>query len=91
MRVYVLDNGRCEHDANLQATMTVLGTSIDKTPAAKWVESAIMCVLIDHPDGKILLDLGCNPNSMEGHWPLMMTMVIPCKRGQSYDVLSSKK
>ena len=77
MRVYILDNGRCECDANLQVSMTVMGTSADKTPAVKWIEGPIMCVLIDHPDGRILWDLGCHPNSMEGRWPLAMAMAIP--------------
>ncbi len=77
MRVYVLDNGKCEHDANLQVPMTVLGISVDKTPSVKWTESPIMCVLIDHPDGRILWDVGSKPNSMEGHWPMMMAMAMP--------------
>jgi len=38
---------------------------------AEWIEFPIYAVYVDHPDGKIVFDTGCNPNAMgpNGRWP----------------------
>ncbi len=69
LRLYILDNGWLEGDANWIVAMTVFGTLEDKTPPIKWISIPVYCVLIDHPDGKILYDTGCHPQAMRGYWP----------------------
>ncbi len=69
MKVYILDNGILEFDANCLVNFTTRATSVNKTPVHKWIKIPIYAVLIDHPQAKILYDTGCASNSMEGKWP----------------------
>lgn len=62
-RVYLLDNGHLECDANWMVAMSVVGTKGDPHPPAQWINIPVYAVLIDHPDGKILFDTGCSPQS----------------------------
>lgn len=77
MRLYILDNGRLEGDHNWIVAMSTVGTLEDKTPPLKWVSIPVYCVLIDHPDGKILYDTGCHPQAMTGYWPPNLQSVFP--------------
>ena len=54
--------------------------SIDNpNPPAEFVEFPVYAVLIDHPEGKILFDTGCNPDGMgeEGRWPQGIQTLFP--------------
>lgn len=62
MRLYILDNGHLECDANLVVAATVVGTKQDKTPSVKWIKIPTYAVLIDHPGKRILYDLGTHPD-----------------------------
>ncbi len=67
MKIYILDNGYLETQEN-----NVVAEADDKI-----VKLPVMAVLIDHPDGKILYDLGSNPNAMHGYWPEHLRKVYP--------------
>lgn len=70
MKMYFLDNGWLECDANGMVVNTVRGTLSNKTPACKWIKIPVWCVVIQHPQkGWILFDTGANPNAMKGAWP----------------------
>jgi len=57
--------------------MSVSGTLENKTPSIKWIRIPVYCVLIDHPDGKILYDTGCHPEAMTGYWPSGLKSIFP--------------
>lgn len=67
-KIYFLDLGKMETDMNLLVANYVLGVKSNPTPNIIWSWIPISAVLIDHPDGKILYDLGCHPDAMNG-WP----------------------
>ena len=62
IRLYILDNGRLECDANLVVAGTVVGTKEDNTPSIKWIRIPTYGVLIEHPEKNILYDLGTHPD-----------------------------
>lgn len=69
-KLYVMDNGRMSMDKNLIIAGSNQATVDDPHAPNEMVEFPIYTVLIDHPEGKILFDTACNPNSMgpEGRW-----------------------
>lgn len=69
-KLYVMDNGRMSMDKNWLINMHNPATVSNPNAATQFVEFPIYTVLIDHPEGKILFDTACNPNSMgvEGRW-----------------------
>jgi len=77
LKLYILDNGRLEGDANWIVAMSVKGTLDDKTPRIKWIRIPVYSVLIDHPEGKILYDTGCHPEAMAGYWPPGLRSIYP--------------
>ena len=72
MRVYILDTGHLECDANLIVADTVVGTKNFHTPMIKWISIPSYTVLIDHPDQTIIFDTGVNPDHI--HPPVMMDL-----------------
>lgn len=63
IKVYILDNGYLECDANWIVAGTVVGTKKMKNPRTKWIKVPTYAVLIDHPEAKILFDLGTHPEA----------------------------
>jgi glyoxylase-like metal-dependent hydrolase (beta-lactamase superfamily II) len=61
MRVYILDLGWAECDANWMVAMSVVGTKGNPHPPARWIKIPVYAVLIDHPQGKFLYDTGFPP------------------------------
>lgn len=85
MKVYILDNGWLECDENWMVAMTTYGRNNLKNPQTNWIRIPVYAVLIDHPDGKILYDLGCHPDAMKGHWPKGLQAVFPYYFNQNQD------
>lgn len=77
MKVYVLDTGWLECDKNSMVAMSVAGTKSNPVVQTQWIKIPVMAVLIDHPDGKILYDVGSNPKAMEGYWPEGLCEAFP--------------
>lgn len=69
-KLFVLDNGRMSMDKNWIIAMHNPATINNPNAPTQFVEFPIYTVLIDHPEGKILFDTACNPNSMgtQGRW-----------------------
>lgn len=63
-KVYVLDTGTMKMDKNYMIAMHNPASIDNPNPPAEFVEFPIYAVLIDHPEGKILFDTGCNPDGM---------------------------
>lgn len=78
-KLYVMDNGRMSMDKNWIIAMHNPATVSNPNPPAQFVEFPIYTVLIDHPEGKILFDTACNPNSMgsEGRWAQSTQQMSP--------------
>ena len=77
MKVYILDTGYLETDKNNVVGGATIGTYSNPYVQNEWVKLPIMAVLIDHPDGKILYDLGSNPEAMNGYWPKNLQEIYP--------------
>ncbi|MBZ9626014.1 N-acyl homoserine lactonase family protein [Clostridium sp. FP2] len=86
MKVYVLDIGWLECDKNSMVAMSVTATKSNKSPKCEWIKIPVMAILIDHPDGKILYDVGCNPKAMEGYWPEWLREAFPFYKTDEQDL-----
>lgn len=78
-KLYVMDNGRMRMDKNYMVAMHNPANIDEPNKPATFVEFPIYTVLIDHPEGKILFDTACNPNSMgeKGRWEEMTQKTFP--------------
>ena len=77
MKVYILDTGYLETDKNNVVAGATVGTYSKKHVENEWIRLPVMSVLIDHPKGKILYDLGSNPEAMNGYWPKNLQEIYP--------------
>ena len=77
MKAYVLNNGWLECDPNWMVSFSTLATLQNKDINHKWIKIPVYAVLVDHPSGKILYDLGCHPDAMKGYWPDGLLSVFP--------------
>ena len=77
IKVYILNLGKLECDENWMVAMSTVGTKQNKNVSTHWIEIPVYAVLIDHPDGKILFDLGCHPEACEGHWCQELVDIFP--------------
>lgn len=57
--------------------MSTVGTKQNKNVSTNWIEIPVYAVLIDHPDGKIIFDLGCHPAACESHWCQELVITFP--------------
>ncbi|XJZ27061.1 N-acyl homoserine lactonase family protein [Bacillota bacterium Lsc_1132] len=78
-KLYVLDNGRMRMDKNWMIAMHNPATIRNPNAQTEFVEFPVYTVLIDHPEGKILFDTACNPNSTgpEGRWGEATQQMFP--------------
>lgn len=78
-KLYVMDNGRMRMDKNNMVAMHNPATVDNPNQPATFIEFPIYTVLIDHPEGKILFDTACNPNSMgeNGRWAETIQKAFP--------------
>jgi glyoxylase-like metal-dependent hydrolase (beta-lactamase superfamily II) len=65
IKVYILDNGYLECDANWMVAGTVVGTRSNTNPQTKWIKIPTYAVLVIHPEGNLLFDLGTHPDTNE--------------------------
>ncbi|WP_152985592.1 AhlS family quorum-quenching N-acyl homoserine lactonase [Brevibacillus choshinensis] len=78
-KLFVLDTGRMQMDKGFMVAMHNPASVLNPNPPAEFVEFPVYAVLIDHPDGKILFDTGCNPEGMgeKGRWPKGVQQLFP--------------
>lgn len=84
-KLYVLDTGTMKMDKNYMVAMHNPASIDNPNPPAEFIEFPVYAVLIDHPDGKILFDTGCNPEGMgkEGRWPEGVQKLFPAFQDES--------
>ncbi|MDR7314653.1 N-acyl homoserine lactonase family protein [Brevibacillus nitrificans] len=78
-KLFVLDTGRMQMDKGFMVSMYNPASVLNPNPPAEFIEFPVYAVLIDHPDGKILFDTGCNPEGMgeKGRWPQGVQQLFP--------------
>jgi N-acyl homoserine lactone hydrolase len=78
-KMYVLDTGTMKMDKGFMVAMHNPASVLNPNPPADFVEFPVYAVLIDHPEGKILFDTGCNPEGMGegGRWPQPVQQLFP--------------
>src|SRR5690554_989754 len=78
-KLYVMDNGRMSMDKNWMIAVHNPATIHNPNAQTEFVKFPIYTVLIDHPEGKILFDTACHPNSMgqEGRWAEITQQMFP--------------
>lgn len=78
MKLYILNNGWIEGNEKEiygrdSSGSTPVNANSDENNAdyssGIWNKIPIYAILIDHPAGKIIYDLGCHPDAMKGYWP----------------------
>lgn len=62
MKAYILDTGYLACDQNWIVAMKTYATVDNLNPKRIWTKMPVYCVLIDHPEGKIIFDMGCDPD-----------------------------
>ncbi|MDN7227515.1 N-acyl homoserine lactonase family protein [Planococcus liqunii] len=84
-KLYVLDTGTMKMDKNFMVAAHNPASIDNPNPPAEFVEFPVYAVLIDHPDGKILFDTGCNPEGMgeNGRWPEGVQKLFPAFQDES--------
>lgn len=84
-KLYVLDTGRMKMDKNFMVAMHNPATVDNPEQPAEFIEFPVYAVLIDHPEGKILFDTGCNPESVgeNGRWPEATQKMLPLFQDES--------
>ncbi|WP_371826333.1 N-acyl homoserine lactonase family protein [Alicyclobacillus fastidiosus] len=83
-KLYVMDNGRMSMDKNWMIAMHRPATVAAPNAPSEMVEFPIYTVLVDHPEGKILFDTSCNPNSMgpSGRWAEVTQSTFPWRASE---------
>ncbi|MCC3377645.1 N-acyl homoserine lactonase family protein, partial [Cohnella sp. REN36] len=78
-KLYVLDTGTMKMDKGYMVAMHNPASVQHPNPPADFIEFPVYAVLIDHPEGKILFDTGCNPEGMgkAGRWPEGVQNLFP--------------
>jgi glyoxylase-like metal-dependent hydrolase (beta-lactamase superfamily II) len=77
MRVYILQLGSLKLDSNGLCSFATSATRSNPRARHEFVDIPVWGALIDHPEGKILYDLGCRPDAMEGGWPESVQETMP--------------
>lgn len=77
MKAYILQLGVAGIDSIKLVQYATLGTRSNKNPRHEWLEIPIWSVLVDHPQKKIIYDLGCIPNAMEDGWTFKQQESLP--------------
>lgn len=77
MKLYVLENGNMVCDKRYQIAGFNYGTASNRNPLTQFVDIPIHAFLIDHPEGLVLFDTGCNPKGMTERWPEYIKDISP--------------
>lgn len=84
LKLHVLDLGNISVDINMLIPGTVIASPGNPNPPGQIVDIPVAAHLIEHPDGNILYDTGCHPESMgpNGRWPADFQRLFPYHGGE---------
>ena len=69
MKVYVLETGYLPQDKSILIAGLTQATEHNRNPKPVWTHTPTYAVLIDHPEGYVLLDTSVNPKGMTERFP----------------------
>lgn len=67
--IHMVDQGRMTLDYNHMVEGAVMNSSSEPNPPLVRKTLPVFGLLVDHPDGTILVDTGVHPQARDGHWP----------------------
>lgn len=67
--IHVLDRGRIRMDTNFQIEADVVATQAEPNPDLQFEPTPVYNLLLEHPEGTILVDTGSHHAAGDGHWP----------------------
>ena len=72
LKLHVLDLGKLRLDKNFMVANTTVATARTPNPRGQVIDIPVSAYYIEHADGNILFDTGCNPNwgGPNGRWPV---------------------
>ena len=76
MKFYILDNGWETLDKSFFIAGANSATASNRNPETEWINIPIQAYLIEHEDGWILFDTGCDPD-WERNWPAFIPEQSP--------------
>jgi N-acyl homoserine lactone hydrolase len=84
LKLRVLDLGKINVDINMLVPGTVIAHPQDPNPKGQIIQIPIAAHLIEHPEGNVLYDTGCNPNCMgeNGRWGPEFQKLFPYEGGE---------
>lgn len=77
MKLHVMQHGKMWLDRCNMVAGSRLATADNRNPPAEWVSIPVNTFLIEHPDGLVLFDTGCDPLGMSEHWSAFSRQVSP--------------
>lgn len=88
--MYILDNGWETLDKSFFIAGANSGTASNKNPENEWIDIPIQAYLIEHDEGYILFDTGCDPN-WEENWPPFIAEQSPYYATEEQQLLNRLK
>jgi N-acyl homoserine lactone hydrolase len=72
LKLHVLDLGKLRLDKNFMVANTTVATARTPNPRGQVIDIPVSAYYVEHADGNILFDTGCNPNwgGPNGRWPV---------------------
>jgi N-acyl homoserine lactone hydrolase len=72
LKLHVLDLGKLRLDKNFMVANTTVATGKNPNPRGQVVDIPVSAYYIEHADGNVLFDTGCNPGwgGPNGRWPV---------------------
>ena len=84
LRMQVLDLGRLRLDKNFMVANSTIATARNPNPPGQLIDIPVSAYFIEHPDGNVLFDTGCNPDwgGPNGRWPAAIQEIFPVIGGE---------
>jgi glyoxylase-like metal-dependent hydrolase (beta-lactamase superfamily II) len=68
MKLHILNGGKMYLDRSSLVAGCTSANARNTHPTAEWISIPVCSYLIEHPDGLVLYDTGCDPLGMERNW-----------------------
>lgn len=84
LKMHVLDLGKLRLDKNFVVANSTVATVREPNPPGQLIDIPVSAYFIEHPDGNILYDTGCNPDwgGPNGRWSENLQVAFPVLGGE---------
>jgi N-acyl homoserine lactone hydrolase len=84
LKMHVLNLGKLRLDKNFVVANSTVATVVEPNPPGQLIDIPVSAYFIEHPDGNILYDTGCNPGwgGPNGRWPEHLQDLFPVIGGE---------